>query len=275
MLGRCCISQAHNGQAFNYFKFAYENSILYGEEEIKKKSIYNMALCNNKLGNIDEALKYVEKYIAVCDMEKDFLLYSYCIILKANCYYYKEDFNKAIEVLNNLLDHFNDRTHIIVGNIYNNLGVLYCKQGDFKKSRECFNISEDIRRNKDMKNLSHTFMEKSVLYTQQQRYEDSINLIKIAIELAERYNDMEYILKGHQELIKIYKLLNRRKEAKVSYTQILKLFTNKGTENYKDEAVKNSVELLRILLSEKDMENAMNILDILENIYGTSEKNGI
>lgn len=266
MLGRCCVNQAQYIQALNYLNFAYHYSALYCDEEIKKKAIYNIALCNRKLGNIEDTLKYIDIYISICDKEKDFLVYSYAIILKSNCYDFQGDVASAIKVLNYLVDEFRDKTHPLIGNIYNNLGVLYCKQGDLEKSLQCFNISEKIRLEKDMQNLSHTLIEKSLLYIQQELYVDSIPIIKSAIKLATTYNDIEYILKGHYELVKIYKILKLDKEIKDSYIQMLNLLMNSGSENHKEEITKVCVELLRIFLLQNDIQQSIKILDMLENL---------
>ncbi|MFL0269178.1 helix-turn-helix domain-containing protein [Candidatus Clostridium radicumherbarum] len=267
MLGRCCINQAQNIQALNYFNFAYHYSLLYKDEEMKKKSIYNIALCHRKLDKIDDALKYIDIYISICDKEKDFLIYSYANILKANCYDCKGELISAIEVLNDLLEHTIDTKNLVFGYIYNNLGALYCKQGYFEKSLQCFNMSEEIRSEKDIQNLSHTLLEKSSVFIKQNLYEESITLIKSSIDLAIKYNDIEYILKGHYQLIKIYKTLKFDKEVKENYIRILNLLTDSGSKNYKDEIVKICVELLRIFLSEKDIQQSLKILDVLETSY--------
>lgn len=268
MLGRCSINQAQNIQALNYFNFAYHYSILYYDEEIKKKAIYNIALCNKKLGRIENVLKYIDIYLSMCDKDKDFLIYSYAIILKSNCYDSQGEVDRAVEVLNDLLEEFTDKTHPLIGNIYNNLGVLYCKQGNFEKSLQFFNISQEIRSKNDMQNLSHTLIEKSLLYIQQELYEDSISIIKSAIKLAKTYNDTEYILKGFNELIKIYKILKLDKEIEDTYVKILNLLINSCSENYKEEIIRISVELLRIFLLQNDIQQSNNILDMLEKIYG-------
>jgi len=266
MLGRCCISQALNIQALNYFNLAYNYSVLHYDEDIKKKAIYNIALCNEKLGKIGDALKYIDVYISICDKQKDFLVYSYANIIKANCYDYQGDFNKAVQVLKELLEEFSDRTHPILGNIYNNLGAIYCKQGKFEKSLQCLNISQEIRTNKDIQNLSHTLTEKALLYIQQNRYEDSIPLLKSAIELSIKYNDLEYILKGYYKLIEIYKILKLDREIKDNYMNLLNLLIDSDSKNHKEEIVKISVELLRIYLSQNNIQQSNSILEILERI---------
>ena len=268
MLGRCCINQAQNIQALNYFNFAYHYSILYCDDEIKKKAVYNIALCNKKLDKIEDALTYIDIYVSICDKEKDFLVYSYANILKANCYDCQGQVDRSVEVLNKLLKEFSNNAHPLIGYIYNDLGLLYFKQGCFEKSLECFNVSQAIRTEKDMQHLSHTLIEKSILYVQKNLYTEAINLIKSAINLAKKYNDIEYILRGYYELIKIYKLLKSDEEIQDNYIEILNLLTSNNLESYRDEIIKVCIELMRISLSHSDIEQSIKVLGKLENIYG-------
>lgn len=266
MLGRCCINQTLNIQALNYFNIAYNYSVMYYDEDIKKKAIYNMALCNKKLGRIEEVLKYINIYIYQCDKEKDFLVYSYANILMANCYDSQGDFNKAIQVLIDLLEEVSDTTHPVLGSIYNNLGAIYCKQGEFEKSLQCLNLSQEIRTKKDIKNLSHTLLEKAILYTRQNHYKESISLLKSEIELSIKYNDFEYILKGYYKLIEIYKILKLDRDIEDGYMELLNFLTSSDLENHKEEIVRISVELLSIYLFQNKIQQSINILDVLRKL---------
>lgn len=199
-MGLCKLNQLEYLESLACFRFANHYSEVQRNEDIREKSFYNISLCYKKLGDIDEALKYIDIYMSVSDKRMNMMLYAYANILKANCYEAQGKIEASIQILKALIDDFTERSQPILGYIYSTIGSNYLSLGNFTKSLDYFNISERIRREADIANLSHSLIEKAFVYKKQNMYHNAILLLEEGLKLASENNDEEYKLKAYYAL---------------------------------------------------------------------------
>lgn len=182
---------------------------------------FNIALTYKKLKNYDNAILYINKYIASWAPDDNFSEYIEGIILKCNCYVEKGDSPTAISIYKDLINKFGDNLGKSLGYIYNNLGFAYLNIDETKTSLEYFDKATAIRRFSNCVNLSHTLIDKSKVYIKEGLYDKAIFHLKEGLHLAEAYSDKEYILKGHLLLEQIYINLNNQDELEHIYINML------------------------------------------------------
>ncbi len=229
-LGRCKINEGDYIEALTYFNKALYYSLQINDLKTKKNAIYNIALCYKKLNKFDTAFEYIDEYLSLIDKNEEFTHYVYINILKANCYKDKKEYEKAINLYQDLIKEVNDTDITLVGYIYSNLAEIYLEQSNFDKSLECFNIAEKIRRDNDMTNLHHTLIDKANVYIKNENYNEALKLLEEGINLSYRNNDIEYILRGNYMLTDIYKHLDDNKNLNNTYMKIIDVLENVNNE---------------------------------------------
>lgn len=229
-LGRCKINEGDYIEALTYFNKALYYSLQTNDLKTKKNAIYNIALCYKKLNKFDAAFEYIDEYLSLIDKNEEFTHYVYINILKANCYKDKKEYEKAINLYQDLIKEVNDADITLVGYIYSNLAEIYLEQSNFDKSLECFNIAEKIRRDNDMTNLHHTLIDKANVYIKNENYNEALKLLEEGINLSYRNNDIEYILRGNYMLTDIYKHLDDNKNLNNTYMKIIDVLENVNNE---------------------------------------------
>lgn len=268
MMGRCKMNQLQYIEALSYFNLSSHHALLQNDFYLRKRAIYNVAVCNKKLNQIEECIKYIDIYLSICDKEQDFTVYIYANVLKSTCYETRNLYDKSIDILKSLLQDFNGISSPLLGLIYNNLGILYFKKRIFHISIEYFDKSEEIRASVDKSNLSHTIIEKASVYIEQGLDDQAITLLKHGLDLATTSNDIEYQLKSSYALADIYIHLNLQEDAEKVYLKVLSLLEQTKFENYKDESINIFVKLSSIYLEQNNIPKLKESIQILQKISG-------
>lgn len=264
--GLCKLKQLQFDEALNYFKIANLHATNQNIEDIKKRSFYNIAICNKKLNRISDALNSLDICLSLLDKELDFSLYITVKTLEANCYESQGLIDRSIEILTNLIKDFKDPSHRLLGLIYNNLGSYYLQKCSFRKSLGYFNMSYKIRKNSDKNMLGRTLIEKSLVYIKQNSYKQAINLLKKGILLVCKNNDLAYQLKGYYTLADIYTDLRIYDEAEKVYMALLNLFKDNNVHVSRDEIIKINVKLSCLYLGENNNIKLKEVLQYLQDI---------
>lgn len=206
-LGMCKYMLLNYSEAMIYFDMARSGEFILDEAILIRNSTYNLALCNKKLLNYEEAIKLIDIIIDQCDKENSIEQYIHVNTLKANCYKDMGQLDKGISIYKDIIDLiYNDDVEIL-GYLYNNLASMLVKKNKFSEALNYYNKSQYIRNKVDKKNLSHTLIEKSSVYVENELYEEAIMIIELGIEEAEKQRDYEYILKGYETLEVVYREL--------------------------------------------------------------------
>jgi tetratricopeptide (TPR) repeat protein len=213
-------------EALSYFNLARDYAAVYNDIDINEISIYHIAKCYKKLNKIDLAKVHINNYLSICNKDKNFNYYVYANILRANCYEIEEQFDTVIEIYNCLIDEVSDSKSNLLGIIYNNLGLAYFYKDDLKTSVSYFEMAEKLRCEIDKANLSHTLIEKSIVFSKQGLYVEAIKTLELGLINAENYSDVEYLVKGNYMLADIYKILNDAQNLEMVYLRITDLLKN-------------------------------------------------
>jgi tetratricopeptide (TPR) repeat protein len=228
-MGTCKGNSLQYDTAIVFFNLSHYYAFAYDNKEIERVSLHNLAVEYKKINKLDLALDTVEKYLAISDETDPF--YYFVFNTKANCYESKGNYDKAIDVYKYLLTKISDDKNPILGYVYNNLGLNYCHKNDFKESLKYFEMVEKFRSEVDKKNLSHSLIEKSIVFFKQNLYSDAIKTIDLGLNYAIEYNDMEYLIKGYYTLADIYDKLNDLVNLENVYMKLAELLKINNDKN--------------------------------------------
>lgn len=220
-LGACKYALLEYEEAVFYFNKAIVSSEVIKESVIHNTALYNSALCYRKLSKLDEALKYMEGFLNRYDRYEDLQDYIYASSFQANCYEDKGDVDRAIEIYKELILMYNNTNEKILAYLYNNLGSLYVKKSNLTEALDYYNKSQQIRSKVDMKNLSHTLIEKSAVYIVKELYDEALLIVSLGLENALENNDYEYTLKAYKIMEDIYIKIKRIDKVKEIIEEML------------------------------------------------------
>jgi HTH-type transcriptional regulator, quorum sensing regulator NprR len=240
-LGKCKTMMLNYVEAITYFNKCYEYSLINSNDTNKKNCLYNMAVCYRKLEKPRLALECVDELIKLCDINEDFMEYIGSIILKSNCYIDLKKHQQAIDTLSSEISRFADSEHILLGYIYNSLGSLYLDTNELETALVYLDKACHIRKLRDNYNLPRTMLNKANILIKQESIEEAIQLINIAISLAQQNQDQEFIIKCYKLLEEMY--LKDTKNLKDIYLKMIEIFkiTNKN-----EDILKIYIKLLAI-----------------------------
>ncbi|WP_026882124.1 helix-turn-helix domain-containing protein [Clostridium akagii] len=238
--------------AVEYYQLSQYYCAQYGDNETRKSCLYSLANSYKKLNRVDLALETIERFLSVCDEQKDYRLYIYARGIKATCYESKGKYDEAIKIYEFLLTKISDDKSVFLGYIYNNLGLDYCHKNDLKESIKYFEMAENLKREIDRSLLSHTIIEKSEVLLKQNLIDEAIKTIELGIKYAKEYKDLEYLLKGNYLLGKIYDKIKDNENLEKVYLEIIELIKN--TENNdKLKTVYNELAIMYLNQNKIDM----------------------
>jgi tetratricopeptide (TPR) repeat protein len=237
-LGMCKFKALEFTEANLYFNRAIYYSQEQNNNETLKNSIYNTSQCYKKLNKFDEAIKYIDIYITKWSKDEQASEYTYAKSLKANYLFGKGNIDEAILIYIDLIEKTEDTMSPQRAYLYNNLGMFYLEKCDLPKSLEYFGKSQEIRMKVDKPNLSHTVINKSEAYTKQKLYDEAIMLVRFGIDMAQEYNDSEYLLKAYYLLADIYTIREDYKNIEENFIKIVNILKDK----------KNQLDLLKVYL---------------------------
>ncbi|WP_139903335.1 tetratricopeptide repeat protein [Clostridium thermarum] len=220
-------------EALVYFDKANVYAIMFCDSDIEIKSLFNMALIYRKMQWFDKAIEYAEMCIEKTSYkscpEKYIMFYS----IKINCYGDMRKYDKAIEICRILIDEIKDHNDIVTAYLYNNIGNLYFLKGDLDESLNYFFRSEEIRKMKEPQKYGRTMIDKSIVYISKGFFIEAEEALLAGIELASTHNDYEYVLKGHEYLIIVYKALKCDARIEAIYSKNIEFLKEKKPEDLK------------------------------------------
>lgn len=262
-LGMCKLNMLMDLEALLYFNKSHYYSVLNNDLITHKKAVYNCGRCYKKLEKYDEAIQYIEEFLKLCDISKEFTNYAYAKILIANCYRRKNMFEKSIAIYEELIPLCNDANDSILGYIYNNLGDIYLELDDIKMSLKYFELAEKIRKVKDIPNLPYTYIEKARIFIKESNYSEALSLILKGLKQIKENPDAELEITAYYALAEVYFLSKDFINQKNAYNHLVELLKNKEK---KQELVKVYSILAELYLNERDYKTCKKYLKMIQNI---------
>lgn len=251
-LGECKLEQMDYIEAVSFLNRANYYSVIYKDKMIEKHSLYNLAKTYRFIGRLEDALELLDKYLIMCNKEKDLKCYVHATVLKAECSSLKGNYEKAISILNQLINEIIHEDKEFLWHAYHNLAVIYEKNNDLSESLQLFNEAEALIQDIDNDRLSKTYMQKAKVYHKKKEYDEAIKLCNKGLKLATDFNDTETILGANYVLVNTYTELGDFQSLKNIYIRLLD--TLKDEENYKSEVNKIYNRLALLYLEQNDIE---------------------
>ncbi|PPK46986.1 hypothetical protein BD821_11426 [Clostridium algidicarnis DSM 15099] len=259
-MGICKLRLLQYNEAIYYFNKSMDLSHIMNDYKIYNKILYNMSLVYSNMKNVCKALQYIKEAKERKDIKDEKNIFIKIRIIEALCYEDIDDYNKSIEIYRDLKDNFNIEDKVILGNIYNNLGISLFKNKEYEESKVYFSKSGELRSIYDRSHLARTFIHESIIYINSKQYKYAIDMINKGLNLCNEYNDYEYLNKGYKYLEDIYKKQKDYNKLKEIYKGILHFA--KINNNAKEEIYGLS-GLIKLEISLKNYEVIGGYMDIL------------
>jgi len=161
-------------------------------EYLLNKSYYYLSTGYYSTGDYSKAIIYSEKsllYYKNKDVKKYSLLLNRLGIIEANY----ENYNHALEYFNEYLFEIKKNDPDKLGDIYNNLGILYRLIGDNKKALNNLLLALDIATEKnDSSKIVRNYINISSIYLNEKDYSKANNYLDLAFEMI-KTNENKYI----------------------------------------------------------------------------------
>lgn len=263
-LGLCKLNELYYYEALEFFNKAYTLSIINNDFQTRKNSCYNIALCHRKLYEFNKSIKFIDEFLSLCDKNSEFTNYLYANVIKANCYRDLKEYDNAFNIYNFLLNCFKECCNLnneLITYVYDNVGLLYADNMEYEKALMYLDLSQKIRTEIDIENLAKSLIDKSNILIKQKRFNEALILINLGIDIAKKYSDYEYELKGYYLSIEVYEELNLYKELEKIYLKILEIIKEK--KDYK--AILNiSNDLCLLYLNNNKFDKAKELIKSLQ-----------
>lgn len=243
-MGVCKLKLLKYDEAILYFNNSLMACNTINRYDCYDKIIYNLILCYSELNKYEDALSIIKKFSERIEKLKEELLYIKIKISEANCYEAKGEYDKCIDIYHNLRDELGDSVlGDMLGNIYNNLALVYLKKKDYEKSEEYFSKCIEFRKEKDNKHLCRVLIHKSNFYLDKGMKEEATKIIDKAIELCKLNNDFKYLIIALKNLEKIYKINEDNINLRNVYLEILNIAKENKSSNEIVYALNNLVDI--------------------------------
>ncbi|MCM0648237.1 helix-turn-helix domain-containing protein [Clostridium swellfunianum] len=260
-LGECKANKFDYLEANSFFGRAYYYAMLYKDSKAEKEAIYNIAANFKKLEKYDEALEYTQRYLELCNKEKELKEYICASVLKANCYRYKQNKEKALKICMDAMAELSDKNNEAAWHLYSNIGLIYLEENDLDTSLEWLDKAEKAAENSCVFNLSLTYIQKSSIFIKNGSYEEGIKFANKGLKLALETSDILTTMKAYRKLIDGYSCIGDFTNLKSTYIKLLDVLKNK--EAYKAEVVKIYNKLALLYLEQNDIEMCKKYLQMI------------
>lgn len=229
-LGACKYADMDYAVALDYFDKANIYGVLFNDETAEINALFNCALTYRRMGWFDKCIEYADLCILKLKKETNSDKYLYAHTIKITCYDELGEYNKAFEANKKLIDEIQDKKGVVAAQLYNNMGTAYLEREQYELSLEYFNWSEKIRREKEPNRLSHTIIDKSQIFIKQHLYSRAEEELLIGIELALKFNDYDYVLRGYYYLLSVYEVLAHNDKIGEIYMRIMQQLKERNSK---------------------------------------------
>ncbi|MDD3223214.1 MAG: helix-turn-helix transcriptional regulator [Clostridium sp.] len=224
-IGKVHFISFHYESALVYFNLSQNYAFVYDDKETYKMCLDKVSTSYLRTGKIQLALDTVNKLLSFIKENKKDKYYLLALNTKAICYGELKEYDKANDIYKGLINLYLDENKhgISLGYIYTNLGVNYCYLNNFEESLRYFEMGENIRMKIDKPRVCHTIFEKANVYVKQNFYDKAIETLKESLKYANEYDQLDYLLRGHNMLKDIYIKLNDDEKLENECFELIKL----------------------------------------------------
>jgi tetratricopeptide (TPR) repeat protein len=251
-LGCCKYRKLEYTEANSFFNRGWHYAIMYKDKTAEKGAIYNIAESYRNLDKYDSALEYIDKYLELCEKEKDFKEYAAANLLKANCLSLKQNKDKALSVYIQLMEGLKKEDTELLCNVYKAIGVIYLDEDNLDRSLEYFDKAEETVQESDKCTLFDCCIYKAKVYNKKLNFNEALSFANKALKISGELNDISLAKAAYSQLIEIYTGSGDFTSLKNNYIKLLDIIKNK--EEYRDETIRLYNKLALHYLEQNDIE---------------------
>lgn len=233
-LGACYCCLGRYDLALQCFSHCYYNLKSFSGDinDMEKKVLYNLALCNKKLDNHSEALYYIEKLFSLENIETS--LSNLALILRANILLALKKYEQALNIYTYIAEQSIDYLYII----QNNMAEAFNKLNRVDDSIKYLTKSINNQISSPSPNTTLSLINIAESYRHQNMIRESIVFYEYALDNSAKFNQFNELLICYEALLNLYSEI-KRIDKKESLYNSLSNFTskNKTPDEFKNKAI--------------------------------------
>ncbi len=175
----------------------------------------------------DDAQKHFQKILKQ-NLTKNDIELAYCYYGLAKTNEKQENSNLSIEYLNQALNYLTD-DHPLISQCYNDLGLIYSNQDNYKTAFEFFDKALQTKNNI----LSTTYSGLSQVHFQMKNYQIALEYLQKSLQ-NQSDKDLVSITKTYIQMGKIYVAMNKKEEASKMFDKVLETQIKELSPNHPD-----------------------------------------
>lgn len=236
--------QGNISKALEHYSASLKITESIGEKKVSATTINNIAYIYMQQGDITKALDWVQKALRLQKITGDKKGASQSLNNLGNLYHRKNESQKALAYFEESL-----KMQIELGDKYGesmclgNIGDVYIKSGNRKKGAEYILKSLEIRKKlDDPEGIAYSLERVADLMFQEGNYTEALKYGKESFEVAKRSNYAESVRNASRTLYKVYKKLNKDKEALDMHELYFRMYDSLNNEATRKASIKNQLE---------------------------------
>ncbi len=176
---------------------------------IKADSLYNNS-------TFDSALAYYEKAAVIFKRMEDWESYVYCLLQKVDISRKSGNFSEAVKICEEvkpvILEELNGK-HILMVDLYRQLGLISWKMGDYDTAKEYMNNGKDlaelygnVKDSKSVRIIGYLYFSLGIIYFETGSYDEAIEYYNKSLDFFSKHKDelLQLIAFVHSNLGIIY-----------------------------------------------------------------------
>ncbi|GEM_PF-4978246 len=184
-----------------------------GQEELRGKILFNLALAFNKLKEYDVSLRYLNTALDLKDLGK--AEYKKIIMLKANIYQRMLRHEEALSIYKSIPDSEWDYL------VYYNVSIIYHSLNREEESFSCLNHSIQLQLEAVSEDTTSSLIQLGELYFGKNMMREAITCIEKALCNSKRFKQVDKQLKCYNLLLNIYIKLGKASQFDLYIKDIL------------------------------------------------------
>jgi len=213
LLGRTYQMQMMIDNAVVHYSKAYDTAIANdtpNKELIKAQSLFNQILCYRKMKRYGLVISHINYFKDLKWQEEQFRDYLNQVkLIEANTFRDIENWDRAIELYNKLLEDEANLEAETLFLVYENYAVLHRNKGDFTLAIEYIQKAFGVKDNVELNYIPALYLYQATCYNLEEEYDKVITLLESGLRLAEMVSKKQIVIEFRFAFVEIYLQLQK------------------------------------------------------------------
>jgi signal transduction histidine kinase len=177
-----------------------------GQPIMEATANHSLSVAHLKLNNLDDALRYEEKAVAIAETLPDKTKYSFYLLGLSVPYSRLKQFDKAVHYATLAYEFFRGKNSDYEARTLQTLGNLYSEMGDYEQALEYFQLELDLIRAINFEFfMPETYCKLGMVYQKMGETDLALHWLESGVALAEATNRPPILINNYTYLMQAYK----------------------------------------------------------------------